>query len=106
MDHPSNGDDGVVTVTHDAQRGRFALTVNGAPAGVLDYQLTGSTATMVHTEVFAPFGGRGLGAHLVRTALDEARTRGWSIVPACSFVRSYLAAHPEDADLLVGPPGA
>lgn len=88
------------TVTRNADRSRFELTVDGEPAGVLHYRLTGTVADMFHTEVDPRFGGRGLGSTLVRAALDEARALGWTITPSCWFVRDYLAAHREDADLL------
>lgn len=87
-------------VTNRPEAGRFELTVDGEPAGRLDYQLTGTVALMPHTEVFPAFGGRGLGALLVRAALDHAREANWSVVPACSFVAGYIAAHPEYQDLV------
>lgn len=89
-----------VEITHNEESSRFDLTVDGRTAGVLEYRLDGDVATMFHTEVFSEFGGRGLGAVLVRRALDTARQRGWSIVAACWFVRDYLRAHPDDADLV------
>ena len=48
--------------------------------------------------------GQGVGAALVRHALDDARAHGWRVVPVCPFVRAYLARHGEYRDLLA--PGA
>jgi predicted GNAT family acetyltransferase len=42
--------------------------------------------------------GRGIGASLVRAALDDARKRGFKIVPACSFVAAFVRRHPEYND--------
>ena len=36
--------------------------------------------------------GKGIGARLVRAALDDARQRGFKIVPACSFVAAFVRA--------------
>ncbi|HZQ02403.1 MAG TPA: GNAT family N-acetyltransferase [Gaiellaceae bacterium] len=47
---------------------------------------------------------RGLGAALVRAALDDARDRGFRVVPICPFVEAYVRRHPEDADLVVADP--
>ncbi len=93
-----------IEIRHDEDHSKFDLFVDGQVAGVLEYRLDGSVATMFHTEVFGAFGGRGLGAALVRNALDVARSRGWSIVPACWFVRDYIRAHDADADLVASTP--
>jgi predicted GNAT family acetyltransferase len=89
-----------ITVTHRDDRSRFDLTVDGTPAGVLDYRRDGDAVEMFHTEVYPEFGGRGLGAALVRHALDEAHAQHWTVTPTCWFVRDYIAAHPSDAALL------
>ena len=47
---------------------------------------------------------RGLGAALVRAALDDARDRGFRVVPICPFVEAYVRRHPEDADPVVADP--
>jgi predicted GNAT family acetyltransferase len=93
-----------IEIRHDEEHSRFDLFVDGRAAGVLEYQLDGTVATMFHTEVFGEFGGRGLGTVLVREALGVARSRGWSIVPACWFVRDYIRAHEADADLVAATP--
>lgn len=87
-------------VVHVPERSRFELHVDDATAGVLDYALHDGVAVMFHTEVYPEYGGRGGGAALVHAALETARTEGWSVTPACSFVRGYIRAHPEYADLV------
>ena len=87
-----------IEIRHDEEHSRFDLFVDGRAAGVLECQLDGTVATMFHTEVFGEFGGRGLGTVLVR------ESRGWSIVPACWFVRDYIRAHEADADLVAATP--
>ncbi|HEY5862003.1 MAG TPA: N-acetyltransferase, partial [Casimicrobiaceae bacterium] len=47
--------------------------------------------------------GKGVAGALVRAALAYARARDLRVLPACSYVRSYMQHHPETHDLL--PPG-
>lgn len=86
-------------VAHDAGRLRFSCRLQGHEA-VLDYRLVEGRMTITHTGVPQAIGGRGVAAALVRTALDRARTKGWRVVPACSYAAAYLRRHPEYANLL------
>jgi len=36
----------------------------------------------------------------VQGALDDLRARGAMVIPTCWYVRDYIDAHPEEADLL------
>ena len=83
-----------VTVTNNADKHRFELRIGGALAH-LDYRCAGGRLVLVHTEVPEMLSGRGLGSELVEAALDTAISRGLSVVPACSFARSFLRKHPE-----------
>ena len=47
------------------------------------------------TVVDPAFGGRGLGARLVRHALDVARIRNLSVIPTCPFVPKVILSHRE-----------
>lgn len=90
-----------VTITRNEQRSRFEARVDGQLAGFADYAPRGEgVVVMPHTEVDPAFGGRGLGTRLVRGALDQLREDGVAVVPACSFVASFIDQHPEYADLL------
>ena len=51
-----------------------------------------------HTEVPPADEGKGIGSQIVRAALDDARKRGFKIVPACSFVADFVRRHPEYGD--------
>jgi predicted GNAT family acetyltransferase len=44
--------------------------------------------------------GRGLGAELVRGALDDVRTSGGRIVARCWYVAQFIDEHPEYGDLV------
>ena len=86
-------------VVHDEQRQEFAATVAGSHA-VLQYRLSGSLMTIVHTEVPPEIEGHGVAGDLMRTALAEARRNGWRVRPACSYAHWFLQQHREYADLL------
>jgi uncharacterized protein len=84
---------------NEAER-RFELAVDGRMA-FLEYRLDGKTLTLTHAEVPEEFEGRGYGSRLVKLTLQYARDEGFSVMPDCSFVRSYFERHPEDRDVLV-----
>ena len=41
--------------------------------------------------------------HLAAGALDDARHRGFTVVPLCPFVTAYLRHHPEQLDVVEEP---
>ena len=77
---------------------RFELAMAGGTAFIA-YRRSGATLLLEHAEVPAALGGRGLGTRLVRETLELIRSRGERMVPACSFIRSFVDRHPEYADL-------
>ena len=84
-------------VMHNAPLGRYELeTEHGLAVAV--YRQQGDRLIFTHTEVPPADEGRGIGSRLVREALDDARRRGFKIVPACSFVVEFVRRHPEYAD--------
>ena len=48
-----------------------------------------------HTEISPDLRGRGLGAVLVREALDDLRGSDKTVVPACWFVAEFIEQNPE-----------
>jgi hypothetical protein len=88
------------TVSDNPSEHRFEISVDGALAGFARYSLHETRAVFFHTEVGKEFEGQGLASQLISSALDEARSRGWSVEPQCPFVRSYLARHTEYRDLV------
>jgi len=59
---------------------------------VLDYRRTDGVVDLLHTEVEPELRNRGLGALIVRYALDDARARGERVVPTCPFVARLIAS--------------
>ncbi len=79
---------------------RYELVIDDELVGIADYALNGSVVVVPHTEIAPGRRGRGLGAVLVKGVLDDVRAQGRTVIPACWFVRDYMAEHPEEADLL------
>ena len=83
-----------------AQQQRYELSLEGRVAGFIDYRDADGSRQLVHTEVLPEHEGQGLGAQLARFALDDARSQGRKVVPACSFIAAYIRRHPADAELV------
>ena len=79
--------------------GRYELVVDDDVIGIADYVLRGETVVLPHTEISPRLQGRGFGAVLVQGALDDIRSAGRTVVPACWFVADFLDQHPEYANL-------
>ena len=89
-----------VTVVDVPERGRFEIRSGQQVVGLASYHVDGRTMTLPHTEIDPAMGGRGFGTRLVAGVLAAARERGLHVHPYCSFVRHYLAEHPEELDLV------
>jgi uncharacterized protein len=87
------------TVRNNPARSRYELEVDGHLA-VAVYALSPGVITFVHTEVPPQLGGRGVGTALARGALEDVRRQGLKVVVRCSFIRGFMAKHPEFNDLL------
>ena len=84
-------------VRHNEALGRYELETEHGQA-IAVYLQQGDRLVFTHTEVPPADEGRGIGSQLVRAALDDARKRGFKIVPACSFVVAFVRRHPEYDD--------
>lgn len=86
-------------VRHEPEHQRFIARIDGHDC-VADYRMRGNVMQMVHTGVDPSLQGRGIAAALVAAALAHARSQGLKVEPLCSYVRVYMARHPETSDLL------
>jgi uncharacterized protein len=89
-----------IEIVDEPESGRYAISVDGEPAGFTQYRDRGEALAFVHTEIDDRFEGQGLGSRLISFALDDARSRGLAVLPFCPFVRSYLQRHREYVDLV------
>ncbi|WP_289296999.1 GNAT family N-acetyltransferase [uncultured Reyranella sp.] len=86
-----------MSVTHNAAASRYEMKADHGLALAV-YRQQGDARIFTHTEVPPEDEGKGLGAKLVRAALEDTRKQGFKIVPACSFVVAYVRRHPEFDD--------
>ncbi len=94
-------DDTPTTVRHDADAARYVLLVEGRVVCQADYRDADGVRSFTHTLTDPAERGRGFAATLVRAALDDTRSAGRAVVPACWFVADFVQLHPEYRDLLV-----
>ncbi|MEU4555478.1 hypothetical protein EV382_2789 [Micromonospora violae] len=91
-----------VRVSDVPEARRYEARVDGESmvAGVAQYIRTTELIALVHTEVSPEYEGKGVGAALARTALDEARAANLLVLATCPFIAGWIARHPEYQDLV------
>lgn len=91
-----------VTIIHEDQgtAGEYVAKVEGSQhIGRLTWVGRGDVRIATHTLVPPQIGGRGVAAKLVEAMVADARSQGFRIDPACSYVEVAFRRHPEWADL-------
>ncbi len=92
------------TVNDNPAKSRYELPVQSGTAFVL-YRREPGVIVLTPAEVPAHLSGRELGGALVAATLKQIRAEGGKVAPRCSFVRAFMAEHPEFDDLRVPPGG-
>lgn len=92
--------DAAETIQHDAERGRFRLSLDGREAVVLDYLARDGAWDVVHTYADPAFRGTGAASRLVQHVFEQARSAGLRIIPSCPYIPVWVGRHPEVADLV------
>ena len=92
-------------VVRNDGRSRYELLIDGEVAGFADYR-PGRDGVIVfpHTVIDPDRRGQGLGAVLVRGALDDVRARGETVEPLCWYVARFIDENPDYRPLLGGSP--
>lgn len=101
--HPSGRPTPAIEVRDNPTASRFEVFLDGVEAGIAEYRLRPGEIAFTHTEVYPEYRGGRLAIDLAAFALDAARARGLQVVPACSFFRRFIRAHPQYHDLVGGP---
>lgn len=86
-------------IKDNPDRSRYEMPVEGGETAFVLYRREGDIAVLTHAEVPPQLSGRGIGSELVRGTLEAIRAEGGKVIPRCSFVRRYMAEHPEFDDL-------
>ncbi|MCU1448669.1 MAG: GCN5-related N-acetyltransferase [Acidimicrobiales bacterium] len=87
-------------VRNNTQASRYELLVDSEVVGVADYRVEGDAVVFPHTQITARLRGQGMGAELVRGALDDVRGTGNRVIARCWYVAEFIDAHPEYQDLV------
>lgn len=88
-----------IAITDNHERNRWEAVVDGHTA-FAEYFIRGNVITFPHTLVPKELEGRGIGSALARAALDDARARGYTVIPRCPFFRGYIERHEAYEDLV------
>ena len=82
-------------------KGSYYIEVDGEKLAEMTYSIAGTDRIIIdHTEVGEKLRGTGVGEKLVRQAVDDARSKGISIIPLCPFARSVFDKNEELRDVL------
>jgi predicted GNAT family acetyltransferase len=89
-----------IEVQHDEAARKYYAVVDGLES-VCEYGAAGDkTLNFWHTYVPPALRGRGIAEQLVHQALEDARDRGFKVIPSCWYVRLYIDRHPQLQDVL------
>ena len=88
--------------TDETTHGAYRAELPGSRAAVLTWRASGNTRIANHTFVPPEMRGRGIAQQLVEALVADARAKGFTIVPLCSYVEALFRRNPEWGDLLEG----
>ncbi len=88
-------------VIDNPEQSRFEFALDGETA-IIAYRIEGERIVLIHTEVPQAFSGQGIGSQLARGAFELIRASGRKAVVRCSFLRGWIAKHPEYDDIIDG----
>lgn len=82
-------------------KGMFYVGQDGAVLAEMVYTMSAPGKMIIeHTEADDSLSGKGVGVHLVHTAVEYARTNNIKIIPLCPFTKSVLDKKPEWQDIV------
>ncbi len=80
--------------TNNKEEQYFELYVDGQRSFIA-YQMEGNKAYLSHTEVPEEQSGTGIAAELVERTFNYLDEHNLKVIPACSYVKTFLKRHPE-----------
>ncbi|PSL36910.1 hypothetical protein CLV49_0512 [Labedella gwakjiensis] len=84
-------------VVDDEHARRYELWVGDDRVGFSAYRREAGRVVFTHTVVDPAHEGHGYGSILARGVIDDAVSRGETIVPRCPFIAAWLNKHPDAA---------
>ncbi|MDO7868816.1 GNAT family N-acetyltransferase [Nocardioides jiangxiensis] len=89
-----------IVVRENPSEHRYEIHVDGSLAGFTVYEPGDGLLAFVHTEIDEAYAGQGLAKILIRTTLDDVRSRGLAVLPFCPFVRGFIQKNADYVDLV------
>ncbi|MCZ4080193.1 GNAT family N-acetyltransferase [Rhodococcus sp. H36-A4] len=77
-------------IAHLPAQHRFEIYLDESLAGFSDYLQSEGVRTFNHTVTLPEHRGHGLAAVLTEHVLEDSRAGGFSVIPACWFVREFI----------------
>ncbi len=97
---PDAPPEGEVELEEGPTKGRYRIELDGAEAE-MTYSRAGDDLIIIdHTYVPEELRGRRIGSRLVFRAVEDARRRGFAILPLCPFAKATFERHPAWQDVL------
>ena len=87
-------------IRNNEQESQYETEIDGRTAYVAYDLEDPKRIVFTHTIVPDELSGRGIAKELVTHALDDARSRGLTVVPQCSYVAAFISRNPDYADLV------
>lgn len=83
-------------------KGRYVAMLAGvAEPAELTFSRAGEATIIVdHTGVPDTLRGQGVGQALALRVVEDARAKGWRIIPLCPFFKAQAARHPDWSDVV------
>ena len=92
-----------IRLENGSGRSRYVYDLSDGSQAVLDFfEVPAGVVTIDHTETPVRHRNQGIAGALVARAIEDFRTAGKKVIPACPFAYREFRHHPEWADLLVG----
>ena len=88
-----------IRVVHNAAQNCYEAVVQNQRC-VAEYVMSDGRMIFTHTFVPPELRGQGIAERIVRFALDDARSQGLKVTPACSYVARFIDRHGEYRDLV------
>jgi predicted GNAT family acetyltransferase len=82
-------------------KGAFVWMEDGKRLAEMTYTVAGSRVIIDHTQVDDSLRGKGIGAKLVRAAVEWARQENVKLMPLCPYAKSVFDKTPDYSDVLV-----
>jgi len=86
-------------IIDNTSKNRFETEVETKTA-FIEYKKKEGKIYLTHTKVPEELEGQGIASSMVKEVLDIIEDKKLKMVPACSFIASYVKKHPEYENLL------